>query len=149
MATNPLQSLTGHATDLLQNWRNEAVSQAQAANESSTLTCVAAEAGFLLLGVAGTVESVFRSFIFLSVGGIWLCLPQQWADDWKSDYGAPTLENALMTSFYAMGNFVSLIDNFSEDEIKRDNVFHKWFDPIQSFAKPAIDHFADNEWIRT
>jgi len=148
MATNPLQSTTGYATEMLQNWRNDAVSQAQNANESSTLTYVAAEAGFLVLGVAGAVETVFRSFIFLSVGGIWLCLPQQWANDWKADYGAPTLENALMTSFYTMGNFVALVDNFKEDEVKRDNVFHKWFDPVQAYVKPAIDQCVDNEWIR-
>jgi hypothetical protein len=148
MATSPLQSVTGYATDMLTNWRNEAVSQAQSANESSTLTCMASEGGYLLLGLAGAVETVFRSFLFLSVGGIWLCLPQQWAADWKADYGSATLENALMTSFYTMGNFVALFDNFSENELTRDNLFHKWFDPIDSYVKPAIDNFADNEWIR-
>ena len=148
MATNPLQSVTGYASDMLQNWRNEAVSQAQSANESSTWASVAAEGGFLLLGVAGTVETVFRSFIFLSVAGIWLCLPQEWANDWKADYGSPTLENALMTSFYTIGNFVALIDNVNENELTRNNLFHKWYDPIQTYTQPVIDQCVDNGWIR-
>lgn len=148
MTINLLQSFTGYATDKLQNWRNDAVARALSANESSSLTCAAAEAGFLALGVAGVVETVFRSFILVSVGGIWLCLPQQLANHWKADYGAPSLENALTTAFYSAGNFVALIDNINENEVKQDSVFHKWFDPIESYVKPAIDKCVDYEWIR-
>ncbi len=133
MITNSLQSVTGYATDMLTNWRNEAVNQAQSANESALIR-LASEGGFFLLSLAGVVETVFHSFLFLSVRGIWLCLPQ-WAANWEADYGTLTLENALVTSRYTMGNFVALFDNLSEDELDKESLFHKWFDPIAPYIK--------------
>ncbi len=134
---------------MLRNWRNEAVRQAQSANESSTLIKIASEGGFLLLSLAGTVETVFRSFLFLSVGGIWLCLPQQWAADWKADYGAPALKNAVLTFFYTMGNFVTLFDNFNESDLKKNEICDKWAKPIAPYILPAIADLEANGWMRS
>ncbi len=146
MATDPLQSVTGYATDVLRNWRNEAVRQAQSANESSTLIKIASEGGFLLLSLAGTVETVFRSFLLLSVGGIWLCLPQQWAADWKANYGAPAMENAIVTFCYTMVNVVTLFDNFNENNLSINKILDNWAKSINIGS--ALNNLNANGWMR-
>ncbi len=148
MTSSPMQSITGYLTESLQAWRNETITEAVEQNASTTITRASAEAGYAGLALAGLVETVFRSFVFLCAGGIWLCLPEAQANDWKNDYGTPACENMLMTAFYTLSAFTALADNINLDTLSRRELFDKWHSPIKSAVDPVIRYFTDNEWIR-